>query len=316
MKETIVITDGATLNPGDLNWKVFEKSGNVMVYDRTQPEEVSARCKSASIIVTNKTPVNAQTIDACPALKLIAVTATGYNIVDIAAAKMRGILVCNVPGYGTNSVAQHTFALILELANHVGRNAMSVADGDWSRALDFCYSVAPIQELAGKKLGIVGLGKIGAKVAEIARAFEMRVCYHSPSHTTPDTAHVSLHELFSTSDFISLHCPLRKDNHQFVNRDLLSIMKPSACLINTSRGQLIHEADLRHALAHNLLAGAALDVLAVEPPPEGHPLIGIPNCLITPHNAWLSMEARRRILDTTIANITTALAGKPQNVVN
>jgi glycerate dehydrogenase len=316
MKETIVITDGATLNPGDLIWKVFEKSGNVIVHDRTPPEEVSLRCKSASIIVTNKTPINAQTIDACPALKIIAVTATGYNIVDIAAANMRGIVVCNVPGYGTNSVAQHTFALILELANHVGRNSATVADGEWSRSLDFCYSVAPIQELAGKKLGIVGLGKIGAKVAEIGRAFEMRVCYHSPSHIRADPDHVSLHELFSTSDFISLHCPLRKDNNQFVNRDLLSIMKPSAYLINTSRGQLIHEADLRHALKHKLLAGAALDVLSVEPPPGDHPLVGISNCLITPHNAWLSFEARQRIMDTTIANIARALAGKPQNVVN
>jgi glycerate dehydrogenase len=316
MKETIVITDGATLNPGDLSWKAFEKLGNVMIYDRTPAEEVSVRCKPASIIVTNKTPINAQTIDACPALKIIAVSATGFNIVDIAAAKMRGVVVCNVPGYGTNSVAQHTFALILELANHVGKNSASVADGQWSRSLDFCYSTAPIQELAGKKLGIVGLGKIGAKVAEIGRAFEMRVCYHSPSHTTPDPDHVSLHELFTTCDFISLHCPLRKNNNQFVNRDLLSIMKHSAYLINTSRGQLIHEADLRHALMHKLLAGAALDVLSVEPPSANHPLIGVPNCLITPHNAWLSLEARQRIMDTTIANIASALAGKPQNVVN
>jgi glycerate dehydrogenase len=316
MKETIIVTDGATLNPGDLSWKPFEKFGKLMLHDRTRADEVASICKGASVIVTNKTPINARTIEAAPALKIIAVTATGYNIVDTAAARMRGIIVCNVPGYGTNSVAQHTFALMLELANHVGKNASSVAAGDWAKSPDFCYSLAPIQELAGKKLGIIGLGKIGSKVADIARAFEMEVCYHSPSRKTEVDGHVSLHELFSTSDFVSLHCPLRKDNNQFVNRGVLSVMKPSAYLINTSRGQLIHEDDLRHALTRGLLAGAALDVLSVEPPPVDHPLVGLPNCLITPHNAWLSLEARQRIMETTFINVSGALAGKPLNVVD
>jgi glycerate dehydrogenase len=315
MKETIVVTDGITLNPGDLTWKGFEKFGRVTGYDRTAADQVAQRCKSASVIVTNKTPITAKTIESCSALKIIAVTATGYNIVDIAAAKMRGIVVCNVPGYGTYSVAQHTFALILELVNHVGLNSRSVAAGEWSQSEDFCYTKLPIQELAAKKLGIVGLGKIGGKVMEIARAFGMNVCYHSPSHSSPDSEHVSLHELFSTSDFISLHCPLRKDNNQFVNRDLLSIMKPTAWLINTSRGQLIHENDLHHALRHNLLAGAALDVLSVEPPPPDHPLIGLANCIVTPHNAWLSFEARQRIMQITLNNVAAALAGRPQNTV-
>ena len=315
MKETIVITDGYTLNPGDLSWKSIEKLGKVSYHDRTLAEEVVSRCKKASVIITNKTPINAKTIESCPALKVIAVTATGYNIVDTNAAKMHGVVVCNVPGYGTDSVAQHAFALLLELTNHVGRNEQAVADGEWTSSADFCFSKAPIIELAGKRLGIMGMGKIGTKVAEIGRAFAMKVVYHSPSMKEKGSDHVSLHELFTTCDVISLHCPLRRDNAAFVNRDLLSIMKPNAFLINTSRGQLIHEEDLAHALKHKLLAGAALDVLSVEPPPAGHPLIGLANCLITPHTAWLSFEARQRIMATTYTNIVAAITGAPQNSV-
>jgi glycerate dehydrogenase len=267
------------------------------------------------VIVTNKTPITAKTIDSCSSLKVILVTATGYNIVDLNAAKMKGVLVCNVPGYGTDSVAQHTFALILELTNHVGKNNAAVKQGDWVTSPDFCFTTSPILELAGKRLGIVGFGKIGQKVAEIGKAFGMEVVYHSPSYPKKDTSHVSLHELFSTSDIISLHCPLRADNHGFVNRDLLILMKESALLINTSRGQLVDEADLAHALKHKLLTGAAVDVLSKEPPQSDHPLIGLPNCIITPHTAWLTFEARERIMKVTADNLAAALRGTPQNSV-
>jgi glycerate dehydrogenase len=225
-------------------------------------------------------------------------------------------VVCNVPGYGTDSVAQHTFALILELTNHVGRNAASVKAGGWSRVKDFCYTEAPIMELAGKTLGIVGYGRIGQKTAEIARALGMRVIYFSPSRVGRDENVVSVEQIFSESDIVSLHCPLTKHNAGFIDMHLLSVMKPTAFLINTSRGQLINENDLADALNKKVLAAAALDVLSQEPPRADHPLIGLPNCLITPHNAWLSAEARQRIMDTTYNNIICALRGEPRHVVN
>jgi len=313
----LIITDGYTLNPGDLSWKPLEELGEVVIYERTLPAEVAARCSEASVIITNKTPVTRETIEAAKDLKVIAVTATGYNIVDVAAAAARKIPVCNVPGYGTESVAQHTFALLLELTNHVGLNAATVSRGDWSRSPDFCYSVKPLVEISGKTLGIVGFGRIGQKVGEIAHAFGMNVVYHS-NHTVPSAyaRPVSLEELFSVSDFISLHCPLKAGNQEFVKASLLSRMKPGACLINTARGQLIHERDLAEALRQGRIGGAALDVLSVEPPPADHPLIGLSNCLITPHNAWMSLEARQRIMSTTISNVQQALQGKPLNVVN
>jgi glycerate dehydrogenase len=288
-----------------------------VIYDRTAAGEVASRCREALVIVTNKTPVTRETIAAAKDLQVIVVTATGYNIVDVAAASERRIPVCNVPGYGTDSVAQHTFALLLELANHVGLNAGSVSRGDWSRSPDFSYSVKPIVEISGKTLGIVGFGRIGQKVGEIARAFGMKVIYQS-NHVVPSAyaKPVPLGELFSVSDFVSLHCPLKPDNREFVNAALLSGMKPSACLINTARGQLIREPDLADALRNKRIAGAALDVLSTEPPPADHPLIGLGNCIITPHNAWLSLEARQRILKTTIDNVSRALHGQPANVVN
>jgi len=312
----LIITDGNTLNPGDLSWRPFEAFGEVVHYERTAPAEVAGRCREASVIITNKTPVTQETIAAARDLKVIAVTATGYNIVDVAAAAERNIPVCNVPGYGTDSVAQHTFALLLELTNHVGMNAATVSRGDWARSKDFSYSVKPIVEISGKTLGIVGFGRIGQKVGEIAHAFGMSVVYQS-NHTVPSVyaKAVSLDELFSVSDFISLHCPLKADNQEFVNAALLSKMKPGACLINTARGQLIRERDLAEALKNHRIGGAALDVLSVEPPPADHPLTGLPNCLITPHNAWMSFEARQRIMNITIANVQQALQGNPVNVV-
>lgn len=313
----LIITDGYTLNSGDLSWNLLEAFGEVVLYDRTAPSEVSDRCREASVIITNKTPVTRETIAAAKDLKVIAVTATGYNIVDVAAAAERHIPVCNVPGYGTDSVAQHTFALLLELTNHVGLNAATVSRGDWSGSKDFCYTAKPLVEISGKTLGIVGFGRIGQKVGEIAHAFGVNVVYQS-NHTVPSTyaKPVSLETLFSTSDFISLHCPLKADNQEFVNASLLSKMKPGACLINTSRGQLIRERDLADALISNRIGGAALDVLSAEPPPADHPLVGLSNCLITPHNAWMSVEARQRIMSTTIENVRQALQGNPVNVVN
>lgn len=314
--EQIIITDGYTLNPGDLSWKQFNSFGNVKVFDRTSESEVAERCKDATVLIVNKTPINTKTIANARSLKVIAVTATGYNIVDIESVAERNIVVCNVPGYGTDSVAQHAFALLLELTNHVGENARSVADGEWSTCPDFCYTKSPIVELSGKTLGIVGLGKIGRKMAEIGKAFGMKVIYHSASSPAEPGVNVSLEELFKISDAISIHSPLRKDNQEFVNYNLLSLMKPSAYLINTARGQLINEKDLARALSEGKLKGAALDVLSKEPPSKDNPLLYAPNCIITPHNAWLSFEARQRIMNTTFENVRLALEGKPQNKVN
>jgi glycerate dehydrogenase len=312
---SIVITDGHTLNPGDLSWEMFSQFGNVVNYDRTGRHEVVERCKDAMIIITNKTPIAADLIREAKNLKGIAVTATGYNIVDVGAARELGIPVSNVPGYGTDSVAQHTFAFILELANGIGVNSQSVADGDWARSRDFCYTKTPLIEIAGKTLGIVGYGTIGRKVAEIARVFGMRVLYNSPSLMGKDPAAVNPETIFRESDFVTLHCPLTKQNHGFVDKDLLAKMKPTAFLINTARGQLINEPDLRDALREGRLAGAALDVLSSEPPPADHPLIGLSNCIITPHNAWCSFEARQRIMEITINNVRAMLKGEPVNVV-
>jgi glycerate dehydrogenase len=313
--EKIIITDGYTLNPGDLSWAKLATLGTITIFERTSPEMVSERCAGATVIVTNKTPINANVMSAVHGLKVIAVTATGYNVVDIGAARARGIAVCNVPGYGTESVAQHTFALILELTNHVGKNSSSVSGGEWPHSPDWCYSKAPIMELSGKTLGIVGYGSIGQKVATIATAFNMKVIYYNRSLKKGPGLQVTLKEVFSESDFVSLHVPLQKDNEAFVNSDLLSLMKATAFLVNTSRGQLIHEGDLRFALKNRRIAGAALDVLSKEPPPADHPLIGLDNCIITPHNAWLSKEARGRIMEETFENVRAALAGHPRNVV-
>lgn len=312
----IVITDGYTLNPGDLSWEPFEKFGDLKYYDRTPVSDVTERCKEATVIITNKTPITSQTINSAPGLKLISVSATGYNIVDINAAKENGIFVCNVPEYGTDSVAQHTFALLLELTNKVGRHAQSVKDGDWVRSADWSYVKEPIVELSGKTIGIVGFGRIGRKVAEIAKAFGMNVIIHNKNKQTPGATSVALHELFSQSDVVSLHCPLNEENTGFVNSLLLSMMKPTAFLINTSRGLLINEHDLSDALQRNVLAAAALDVLSQEPPLGSNPLVGLQNCIITPHNAWISYEARKRLMLTTFENIEAVMCGKPVNVVN
>ena len=312
----IVVTDGYALNPGDLSWKPIEEHGELTVYERTPPDLIEERCKHANIILSNKTELSGEIIEKLSNLKLISVLATGYNVIDITAAHNKGIVVCNVPAYGTASVAQHTFALILELTNHISIHATSVANDEWQQSPDWCYARKPLTELAGKTLGIVGMGNIGRQTANIAIAFGMKVIYSSRHNKQTDPGeYKDLHTVFSQSDFISLHCPLTPENKAFVNAGLLQLMKPSAFIINTARGQLINETDMANALNNNKIAGAALDVLSKEPPQGDNPLLKAKNCVITPHNAWMTKEARQRIIDVTAKNIQSFIDGHPQNVV-
>lgn len=313
----IIVTDGYTLNAGDLSWSSIEQFGELSVYERSAENELVERCSDADIILSNKTIFSKAIIDRLQNVKLLSVLAAGYNVIDIKAAKEKGITVCNTPGYGTPTVAQHTIALLLELTNHVGLHASSVANGEWIISKDWCYSKTTIIELAGKTFGIIGFGNIGVQVARIAGAFDMKIIYYSAHKKETSLAkYVDMPTLFSESDFISLHCPLKPDNHQFVNKQLLQLMKSTAYLINTARGQLINKQDLADTLNNNRIAGAALDVLSTEPPDKNNPLLSAKNCIITPHNAWMSKEARQRILDLTTKNIEAFLQYKPINVVN
>ena len=313
----IVVTDGYALNPGDLSWDPISKFGDLEIFDRTSPVEIFERCMEADIILSNKTEFNKENIDRLHTVKLISVLATGYNVIDINAAKNKGIIVCNVPAYGTNSVAQHTFALILELSNKISLHISSVANGEWQHSPDYSYSKKPLIELSGKTLGIIGLGHIGKQTARLASAFGMKVIYNSrhDKHTNLGEFK-SIEDVFKESDFITLHCPLTDTNSEFVNNELLRLMKPGAYLVNTARGQLVNERDLAEALNNNRIAGAALDVLSKEPPDDSNPLLKAQNCFITPHNAWSTKEARQRIIDTTVENIRAFLEGHPNNVVN
>lgn len=312
----IIVTDGYTLNPGDLSWDLIHALGELTVYDRTPVELVVERCKGATIVITNKTPFNKEVLHALPALQCIAITATGFNIIDIDAARELGIVVCNAPAYGTASVAQHAFALLLEITNRVGRNAASTAAGKWERAIDWCYTEAPLTELDGKTFGVVGWGNIGQQTARIAKAFGMQILYYNHRKKDSDIGEqVNLNKLFAESDVVSLHCLLTSDNTGFLNAALLNTMKPNAVLINTARGGLINEQDLANALNDHVIAAAALDVLSKEPPYEGNPLLHAKNCIVTPHNAWISKEARQRIMSITVANIKAFLGGEPLNVV-
>ena len=316
----IVVLDGHTLNPGDNPWDALARCGELEVFDRTPPDRVVARAAGAEIVLTNKTVLTAEAIAALLRLRFIAVLATGYNVVDIEAARRRAIPVANVPEYGTSAVAQHTFALLLELCHRVGDHARAVAAGEWTRAPDFSFWFAPPVELDGLTMGIVGFGRIGQRVAALAHAFGMRVLASGRSRRgAPDYAGVawrSIPELFAEADVVSLHCPLTADNAQFVNRALLARMRPTALLLNTARGGLIDEAALAAALAAGTLAGAALDVLSTEPPHADNPLVGARNCIITPHLAWASLPARRTLMATTVRNVEAFLAGTPINVVN
>ncbi len=315
----IVVLDGHTLNPGDLSWDDLRALGEVELFPRSAPAEVVPRAADADVILTNKVVLSREQIFQLPKLRYIGVTATGYNIVDVAAARERGIAVANVPTYGTRSVAQHTFALLLELTQRAGHHAQTVRDGKWTACPDFCYADHPLVELDGLTMGVVGFGRIGRAVAELALAFGMNVLAHSrsaPKETSPRIQFVDLETLFARSDVISLHCPLTPETKEMVNAKRLAQMKPTAFLLNTSRGPLIDEAALAEALNAGRLAGAGLDVLAVEPPRADNPLLRAKNCLITPHHAWATRAARSRLMHTAVANVRAFLAGQPQNVVN
>ena len=315
----IVILDGYTENPGDLSWGGFEALGSVTVYDRTPADQILARAKGAEIVLTNKTPLSAQTLAAlAPELQYIGVLATGYNVVDIAAARAQGIPVCNIPTYGTTAVAQFVMALLLELCHHVGDHSRSVKAGDWSRCPDFCYWNSPLIELAGKTFGVIGYGRIGRATARLAAAFGMEILAYDAHATGMDEVArlVSLDELLERSDVISLHCPLFESNRGMINRASIARMKDGVLLINTSRGPLIDEAALAEALHTGKVAGAGLDVLETEPARPDNPLLTEPNCLITPHIAWAPKESRQRLMDIAVENLQAWLKGNPQNVVN
>lgn len=310
-KPQIVVLDGYTLNPGDLDWNGFESLGPCAIFDRTPARDIVSRCQNATAVITNKTPLSAETIAALPALRYIGVLATGYNVVDIAAARKRGIPVTNIPTYGTTAVAQHAFALLLELAQHAGLHAQSTREGAWASNPDWCYWKTSLVELAGLKLGLVGDGRIGRATAAIGRAFGMEVEFATECGGAEE-----LRRVLHTSDVVSLHCPLTAETRGLINASTLRLMKPAAFLINTSRGPLINEEDLANALNEERLAGAGLDVLSVEPPLPGNPLLSAKNCLITPHIAWAAKASRERLMQLAVGNLRDFLAGTPSNVVN
>lgn len=318
----IVVLDGYCENPGDLSWAPFEALGEVTVYDYTDisdPALINERMQGAELVITNKTPITGASIAACPELRYIGLVSTGYNVVDIAAAKERGIPVCNVPAYGTDTVAQFSIALLMEICCHVGHHDRAVHEGRWQKNRDFCFWDYPITELAGKTMGIIGFGRIGQAEGKIARALGMRVIAYAPRPREEGRAiadYVSLDTLLSESDFISLHCNLTAENTGIINRDTIAKMKNGVVILNTARGQLINEADLAAALHSGKVAGAAVDVVSAEPIKGDNPLLTAPNCIITPHIAWASKEARQRIMDTAAANAKAFLEGHPVNVVN
>lgn len=314
----IVVLDGYCANPGDLSWKKIGNLGELTVYDRTAPQDVLSRAQDAEILFTNKTVLSADTLAKLPRCRFIGVLATGYNIVDIAAAKEQGIVVANVPAYSTDSVAQLTIALLLELCHHVGAHTQDIHAGGWKRSQDFSYSLCPSMELAGKVLGIVGYGAIGRKVGAIAQALGMQVIQHSrsPKATEPGVESVSWEDLLSRADVVSLHCPFTGENANMINAQSIGRMKPGVLLINTARGQLIDESALAEALNTGRIAGAGLDVLSKEPMASDCPLCGAKNLVMTPHVAWATPEARVRLMDISAANLAAFLDGAPINVVN
>ena len=315
----IVVLDAHTFNPGDNPWTEVAAQGELSVFERSEPSEILPRAAGAEVVLTNKTPLDAATLDALPALRGVCVLATGVNVVDVAAARARGIPVCNIPAYSTASTAQHTIALLLELTNHVGKHDQAVHQGEWVKSLDFSFTLSPLTELTGLLLGVVGFGAIGRRVAEIARALGMRVAAAGDVRREGDPEwleRVPLDELFRRADVVTLHCPLGDATRGLVNRARLASMRPTALLLNAGRGPLVDEADLADALQRGVIAGAALDVLSQEPPLADNPLLGAPRCVITPHNAWLTLAARRRAMQITAQNVRGILQGAPQNVVN
>lgn len=315
----IVILDGYALNPGDLSWTDFNSLGNLKVYDRTPPDLVFERSESAQIILTNKTVLSGEMLRRLPELKYIGVLATGYNVVDTDEARKLGIVVSNIPAYSTDSVAQLTFSLILEFCFRPQKHSDSVMNGKWSDSKDFTFRDYPLTELSSKTLGIIGFGNIGRKVFEIASAFGMNIIAFSRTRKDKPGKNfrwVELNDLFSEADIISVHCPLTPETKNLVNAERLSLMKKTAIIINTSRGPIVSEPDLAEALNNGKIAGAGLDVLSVEPPSKENPLIGAKNCIITPHIAWATFEARTRLMNIAVKNVKSYVSGKPVNVVN
>ncbi|MDP6635187.1 MAG: D-2-hydroxyacid dehydrogenase [Phycisphaerae bacterium] len=315
----IVVLDGHALNPGDLSWEALEALGDCTVYDRTDDSQTVDRASGADILLTNKTVLSAEMLEQLPDCKYIGVLATGFNIVDIQAAAARNIVVANVPTYSTQSVAQMVFAHVLNLTQHVGDHSRTAREGKWTASPDFCYWDYPLIELAGKTMGIIGLGRIGRATARLAAAFGMKVIGYDNNPEALEAAEcrrVELDELFATSDVVTLHCPLTDDTMDIINAERLEVMKPTAFLINTSRGPLVDQQALADALNNDRIAGAGLDVLCTEPPPADNPLLGAKNCYITPHIAWATREARARLMNTAIENVKAFLGGVAQNVVN
>ena len=317
----IVVLDGYCENPGDLSWAPLEQFGEVVVYDRTPDtaEAVIERLKDADILVGNKNTITGEIMDACPNLKYIAVQATGYNVIDVAAAKERGIPVSNVPTYGTMAVAQHTMALLLEITNGVGHHSDAVHAGRWQTSPDWCFWDHPLMELDGKTIGIIGFGKIGQQTGRLAKAFGMKVLAAGSRPTDEGRAiaeYVEVDELLAKSDVISLHCPLFPNTKDIIRKENIDKMKDGVIILNSSRGGLVVEQDLADALASGKVYAAAVDVVSSEPMKDGNPLLTAPNCIITPHIAWAPKEARQRIMNTTAKNIEAFLSGNPINVVN
>lgn len=314
-----VVLDGFCLNPGDLSWEGLERFGQLTVYDRTSLDEVAGRIADADIVYTNKTPITREAMEKCKNLKFISVLATGYNIVDIRSAREMGILVANIPTYGTSSVSQMVFALLLEISQHAGAHSQAVKSGAWAESSDWCFWNYPLFELAGKTMGIIGLGRIGYSTARIAKAFGMDVIaydeYINPS-LEKEIKYVTLDELLQKSDVISLHCPLFESTREIIRKDNISKMKDGVIIINTSRGPLINEEDLLEALNTGKVAWAALDVMAKEPPEKENKLLMHERVIATPHIAWAPIESRKRLMDLTEQNLTAFLSGMPINIVN
>lgn len=312
----ITILDGHALNPGDVSWDIFKKFGDLTIYDRTSDSQIIERIGDSEIVFLNKVNITEAIFSACPNLKYIGVLATGYNVIDTEAAKRHNVIVTNIPAYSTDAVAQHVFAFILHFTNQVSLHNASVKDGGWVKSPDFCYWISPLMELKGKTLGIFGYGSIGSKVAEIAKAFGLNIICCSRTQKPDMPEMVTFEELLKKSDFISLHAPLTDKTKNIINKESLSLMKPSAYLINTARGGFIVEQDLANALNNNKIAGYAADVVLSEPMSADSPLLTAKNCIITPHIAWAPLETRQRLLKIAEENLKAWLSGKPINVVS
>ena len=315
----IVVLDGYTENPGDLSWEALQNLGDVTVYDRTPAEEIISRIADAEIVITNKTPISRNTMDACPNIRYIALLATGYNVVDVAAAKEKGIPVSNVPSYGTASVGQFAIAMLLEICHHVAHHSQTVYDGKWNACADWCYWDYPLIELDGKAMGIIGFGRIGQTTGKIAKAMGMHILaydsFQSESGKEIGT-YVDLDTLLASSDVIALHCPLFPETQGIINKDTIAKMKDGVILLNNSRGPLIVEQDVADALNSGKIYAAGLDVVSTEPIQQDNPLLKAKNCFITPHISWAPRESRQRIMDCTVSNVQAFLEGAPVNVVN